>query len=357
MSYTQRFHDSLTVYGSKSVSYPKSENGGTMTVSYSETVPLDITVDVETAPFDHSVSNCNGSIDVLTGSVAAMNGAQIAAIRETAGNISRSLIDGFFNTINTELSQQIQTQDSAIQAGAGLIAEQGKAVSAQKRVMETDYNRISSRYAALFQNLDDECHKRIYALDKRSFNLARNVQKKLLLEMGANTAAKNVLGIEEESSSKLMLAASRLKRLAHDVLEVLRMYVGQETAIAARIDSFMLDEKIEGKQLEYTPVLWTEEDNLEGGGLDKNCYAPESMPEDKRALIARSAAGCFAPEAGWHDAGEDEKNILDREIKALSESAFAGASDEKDLRIHDKIIELWRNGGLKLFYNNNGGAK
>ncbi|MDR2786080.1 MAG: hypothetical protein LBB83_09230 [Treponema sp.] len=357
MSYTQHFHDSIAVHGSKSVSYPKSENGGTMMVSYSEMVPLDITVDVETSPFDHSVSDCNGSIDVLTGSVVAMNGAQVAAIRETTRKVSRSLIDGFFNTINTELSQQIQALDSAIQAGAGLIVEQGKAVSAQKRVMETDYNRISSRYAALFQNLDDECHKRIYALDKSSFNLAQNVQKKLILEIGTNVAAKNVLGIQDESSSKLMLSVSRLKRLAQDVLTVLRMYVGQETAVAAQIDSFMLDEKIEEKQTEYVPVLWVEQDSLEGSGLEKNCYASDSMPETKKALIAQSAGGHFTAEAGWHPAGEDEKNILDREVTALSESAFAGASDEKDLRIYDKIIELWRNSGLNLFQDNNGGVK
>jgi hypothetical protein len=368
MSYTQRFHDSISVHGSKSVSYPKSDSGGTMTVSYSETVPLDITVNVETEPFDDSISVCNGSIDVLTGSVIAMNGAQVAAIQETTRKVSQSLIDGFFGTINTELSQQIQALDSAIQAGAGLIAEQGKAVSAQKRVMETDYNRISSRYAALFKNLDDECHKRIYALDKYSFKLAHDVQKKLLLETGANTAAGNVLGIQDESSSKLMLLISRLKRMAHDVLNVLRVYVGQETAIAAQIDSFMIDEKIEGKQTEYVPVIWVEEDDLGGTGTDRNCYMSDSMPKDKQDLIAQSVDSRFTAETGRRAiaAGGDEKNTLDKEIRALSESAFAGVSDEKELRVYDKIIELWRNNGPDLFYDdnsfpgntgNNGGSK
>ncbi|MDR0641614.1 MAG: hypothetical protein LBG07_04055 [Treponema sp.] len=352
MSYTQHFHDSISVHGSKSVSYPKSESGGTMMVSYSETVPLNITVDVETAPFDDSVSGCNGSIDVLTGSVAALNGAQIAAIQETAEKVSRSLIDGFFGVINTELSQQLQALDSAVQAGAGLIAEQGKAVSAQKRVMETDYNRISSRYAALFRDLDEECHKRIYALDKHSFNLAQNVQKKLLLETGMNTAAGNVLGIQEESSSKLMLSASRLKRLARDVLDVLRGYVGQETAIASKIDSFMLDEKIDGKETEYVPVIWVEQDDLGENGPDRNCYVSGSMPENKKYLIAQSVERRFISETGWRAAGEAEKNILDKEIAALSESVFAGAPDEKDLRVYDKIIELWRNSGLELFQDN-----
>ncbi|MDR2608811.1 MAG: hypothetical protein LBC57_10520 [Treponema sp.] len=356
MSYTQHFHDSISVYGSKSVSYPKSDSGGTMTVSYSETVPLDITVNVETAPFDNSVSNCNGSIDVLTGTVIAMNGTQVAAIQETTRKVSQSLIDGFFGTINTELSQQLQALDSAIQAGAGLIAEQGKAVSAQKRVMETDYNRISSRYAALFQNLDDECHKRIYALDKYSFNLARNVQKKLLLETGANTAAGNVLGIQDESSSKLMLLISRLKRIVHDVLNVLRMYVGQETAIAVQIDSFMLDEKIEGKRTEYMPVIWVEQEDLGGNAADRKCYMPDSMPENKKDLAAQSVDRRFTSETRWYAASEEERNMLDREIMALAESAFAGAPNEKELRVYDKIIELWRNGGPDLFHDNNGGS-
>jgi hypothetical protein len=232
-----------------------------MRVPYSKNVSLDITVDVETNNFDISVVHCNRSIDGLTGSVAAMNAAQCAAIQQTAEEISQSLINGFFGTIKVELSQQLQALDSAIKAGLGLLESQGKAVSEQKKTMETDYNRISSRYVTIFQDIDSECYKRIYALDKDSFNLTRNVQKKLLLE----TSAKNLLGIQDEAPSEVMLTASQVKRLTDTVLKTLRGYINQETMIASQINSFMSQEPLADKVSECVPVIWTSRENPESG--------------------------------------------------------------------------------------------
>jgi hypothetical protein len=78
-----------------------------MNVSFSGTVPVDITIDVDTDPFDNSVSGVKRSVDVLTGAVVAMNAAQRAAIQRTTDEVAKSLIDGFFGTIKTEISQKL----------------------------------------------------------------------------------------------------------------------------------------------------------------------------------------------------------------------------------------------------------
>lgn len=351
MSYTQRFHDSIYVDGSTSVSYPASQNGGTMRVSYSQNVSVDITVDVETGAFDSSVAHCNRSIDGLSVSVAAMNAAQCAAIQQTARNVSQSLINGFFGTIRMELSQQLQALDSAIKAGFGLIEEQGKAVSEQKKTLETDYNRISSRYVAIFRDLDDECYKRIYALDKNSFSLARDVQKELLLEAGANASARNILSIEDEISSKSMMTSSRIKRLASDVLETLRNYIDQETTIAGLINSFMLNEPVAGKVTEYVPAVWTSRENPENGEAEAECYVPENtLPQRELAAGAVDSRFSAAPESEWTALPLNEKTALDKEFKIIAESVFSENSGEntgeKDARIYDMLMELWKNSSL-----------
>jgi hypothetical protein len=348
MSYTQRFQDSIHVAGTTSASYPASERGGTMQVSYSRNVSLDITVDVETGDFDSSVAHCNRSIDGLTGSVVAMNAAQCAAIQQTAGDISQSLIDGFFGTIRMELSQQLQALDSAIKAGFGLIQEQGKAVSEQKKTLETDYNRISSRYVAIFQDLDNECYKRIYALDKNSFNLAQNVQKKLLLETSTDITAKNLLGIQDESSSKSMMMTSRINRLTDDVLKTLRNYINQETTIAALINSFMINEPIAGKMTEYVPVIWTSRENPENGEFEAVCYTPENMSQPQKELAAGAVNSRFtaASESEWTALPEGERTALDKEFKIAAESAFGENTGEKDVRIYNTLMELWQNSSL-----------
>jgi hypothetical protein len=348
MSYTQRFYDSIYVEGATSVNYPASEHGGTMRVSYSENVSLDITVDVETDDFDSSVAYCNRSIDGLTGSVVAMNAAQCAAIQQTAKNVSQSLLDGFFGTINMELSQQLQALNSAIKAGFGLIQEQGKAVSEQKKTLETDYNRISSRYAGIFRDLDDECYKRIYALDKDSFNLSQNVQKKLLLETGTNITAKNLLGIHDESSSRSMMMASRNNRLANDVLKTLRSYINQETTIADLISSFMINEPITGMVTEYVPVIWTSRENPESGESETGCYMPENMSEPQKELADGAVNRRFtaASKKEWTALPESEKTALDKEFKIMAESAFSENTEEKDIRIYNMLMELWQNSSL-----------
>jgi hypothetical protein len=347
MSYTQRFQDSIFVEGATSVNYPASERGGTMRVSYTKNVSLDITVDVETNNFDVSVAHCNRSIDGLTGSVTAMNAAQCTAIQQTAGEVSQSLINGFFGTIKMELSQQLQALDSAIKAGFDLLESQGKAVSEQKKTMETDYNRISSRYVTIFQNLDSECYKRIYALDKDSFNLARNVQKKLLMETSVNTSAKNLLGIQDGASSKAMMAASRVKRLTDTVLKTLRGYIiNQETTIAGQINSFMSQEPLAGKVSECVPVIWTSRENPESGQTEADCYMPEPLPQKQLAVGAVNRRFAAAPESAWTALPETEKTALDKEFKIIAESTFSENTSEKDVRIYNMTMELWRNSSL-----------
>jgi hypothetical protein len=348
MSYSQRFHDSITVHGSKVVSYPKSDSGGSITVSYSETVPLDITVDVETEPFDDSVGNCNNSIDLLTGSVVTMNAAQCAAIQQTGEEVSQTLINGFFGTIRTELSQQLQALDSAIKAGFGLLQEEGKAISDQKRTMETDYNRISSRYITIFQDLDNECYKRIYALDKQAFALAQNIQKKLLFETNANTTAKNLLGIQDESSVKSMLMISRINRLTDGVLKTLQNYINQEKLIADLINSFMVDVSLADKLTEYIPVLWTSRGNIENEETDESCFLPEQMPESQKSEIAEKINAYFSvvSDSKWSVLQENERTVLDKEFKMTAESVFSENKDEKDIRIYNMVMDLWGNSAI-----------
>ncbi|MDR2841730.1 MAG: hypothetical protein LBV52_00835 [Spirochaetaceae bacterium] len=345
MSYTRRYHDSITVSGSKTVSYPKSDSGGSHTISYSETVPLDITINVLTEPFDNSVANTNRSIDVLTGAVVAMNAAQCAAIKKTAEEVSAHIIDGFFGTIKTELSQQIQALDSAIKAGFGLIAEQGKAVSAQKNVMENDYNRISSRYVTLFKDLDNECYKRIYALDKQSFSLSQKVQRTLLCETGSNEAAKSLLTILEEASSKTMIAVSGINRKTQEILRTLQNYITQETKIAGLIDSFLYDDSVNNKNDLFVPVIFSESSGLTDKGNIQDCAMPDFISSDGKSKIAKQVLD-FGANTAWDDIHEDENLLLDRELNSRCESYFTEGSEIQN-RVYKTMIELWHKSKLQ----------
>ena len=349
MSYRQNYRAAVPFQGSKSISYPASEKGGSLTVHYSGEVPVNVGIVVNTDPFDGSVSHCNGSIDALTGSVAAMNAAQCAVIQQTGAAVSQSLIDGFYGAVNTELSQQIQAQDSAVKANFGLIEQQAKAVTAQKSVMEGDYNRIRSRYTALFAGLDNECYKRIYALDKQSFLLSQKTWEELLSEKNRNNAAFNMLEIAEESSSKLLMTVSRINRKAREVLQTLQEYISQETAIAGLVNSLLANETADEPVTIYSPVIIAETVQLESAVPGHTAYIPGYMGEHQKKEIAQKViAECSAlKNDAWSDGSAEGREMLNKEFAAAAEKYFEGNDGAFEKRVYNTMLFLRQNADLQ----------
>jgi hypothetical protein len=354
MSYRQNYSATVHYSGSVSVSYPASQNGGSTTAHYSGDVPVHVAINVNTHPFDGSIANCNGSLDVLTGSVVAMNSAQCAAIQNTANKVSKSIIDGFFGTIKTELSQQLQALDSAIKAAFGLITEQAKAVTDQKGVMETDYNRISSRYVTLFSNLDTECYKRIYALDRQSFLFSEKVQNELLSETNRNNAALNLLEITEESSSKMFLVVSSLNRKTLDVLKTMREYITQENTIALLMDSFLMNEQTHASgtltsETVYIPAIYSESDKLDDLSLSVNAYIPDYISNEPKSEISqKTVADCIASDImSWDSISSSEREIINKELVDMTEQYFESRGEDTDQRVYNTMLSLWQNSQLQ----------
>jgi hypothetical protein len=362
MSYNQPYTIEVPFSGSRSVSYPKSESGGTLNVSFSGTVPAQVVIHVDTDPFDGSVSRVNGHVDVLTGAVVAMNAAQVAAINKTAGDVSEALVKGFFGTIKAELSQQLQALDSAIKASFGLIQEQGKAVTQKKEQMEIDFNRISSRYVALFSELDAECYKRIYELDKQAFQLSGNIQKKLINETTNSEGAKNFVVMGEEASSKMMLLTSRLFRKVREVIKTLGAYISQETRMTRLIDSLLAEEGVAEKSALLLPVIFAESDLLEGPGAGQEhagheyaCFLPDALaPAERSAITEAVNAYCLNDALSrWKEPDEKDRELLDREFRLLVEAEFAEVPGEspggaEKRRVYERLTGLWNDRSFSI---------
>jgi hypothetical protein len=313
-------------------------------IDYRDVVPLDITIDVITEPFDHSVDHCNDSIDVLTGAVVGMKASQCAAISQTAAEVSQTIINGFYGTIKTEISQQMQALDSAVKAGLGLIMEQGKAVGNQKSIMESDYGRIGSRYISLFKDLDEECKKRIYALDKPAFRLSEKVQQKLIHETGTDESAKNMLVNSEEASSKLMILVSRLARKTQDIIATLGSYISQEKRYTSQLNSLLDNESIGEKAPLLLPLIHVESDALEGAGEDIALYASEKA-KDREDMFEKVKTFCADGSSSlWEPMSVDERELVGKEFTVIAESFGQESTESK--RIYDTLMGLWTKSGV-----------
>jgi len=260
MSYTRKYHETITVRGSKTVTvhYPKSESGGSksVTVDYVENVPVDVNIYVDTKPFDDSVENCNTNVNLLTGAVVATEAAQIASIDKNAQKVGKTIVDGFFGYIRSEISQQIAELTQGIESQLMHLRELSKAVVDKKRQMEGDFMRISSRYIKIFDDLNNELSNRIFELDKPTFVFKKELDN--LSIRTTNNDLVNTVAIFGKESSELhsKISASIAKKRALDTLNKAKVFLWQQKKLNNTVQQSMLNESMESSH--YSPVCFVE---------------------------------------------------------------------------------------------------
>jgi len=351
MGYSNSHRVHIPVQLSTNVSYPASEHGGSKSVVIRENWPVDIRVDVDTDRFDKSVAGCNNSVDLLTGAVVVMNGAQVAAIQEKTMDVVKSLSSGFFETINSEISQQLLQLKSLIDSKLALLFEHGKAIDTQKGEMEKDYHRIKNRYIAVFQNLDNECRKQIQALDRNAFELSEKVMSYMLNGYTDNGASGLVTALEE-ASSRSMCLASGLYRKTKAVIDTLYVYINQEKVFNDQIAASLRDEQISEPEAAYMPVLYTESDQINGAeGIIKECFQPPWVDDQIKSAVAEGAASYCGSGEIWAVSPADFKAELNRNFNALVEKEYSDDPEQK--RINETMLNLWQESRFLVSMNEN----
>ncbi|MEY5040742.1 MAG: hypothetical protein RLZZ414_270 [Bacteroidota bacterium] len=222
MSYSRKYKETITVRGSKTinVSYPKSENGGSksVTVDYIENVPVDVNIYVDTDPFDDSVESCNNNVNLLTGAVVATETAQVVSINKNSKKVANTIVNGFFDYIRSEISQQISELTQGIDSQLMHLKELSKAVLDKKRQMEGDFSRISSRYIKTFEDLNNELSNRIFELDKPTFVFKKELDNQNIRSTNNDLVNTVVVFGKEGSDLQTKISTSIAKKRALDTL-------------------------------------------------------------------------------------------------------------------------------------------
>ena len=342
MSYTRvvksQVHYEGRVHYSGSVSYPASQSGGTKHYSgteyYSGQVPITINVHVDTSPFDSSVSNCNGSLNILGSSVVAMNSSQCAQIKESSNKIASSIVGGFFNLIKSEISQALAGLISKINSSIMLIKTHAMRIIEQQKTMQQDYARLSAHYVQVFNELDKECQRRIVTLDKRAFALAINVMKKQYITPYLENVGKNFTYLLEEPFAKNKLVSARLKQKTYNIISALAQNITQDKIYSRTLLSVLRDEAIAEKCDFFLPVLHAENIDIESGKIKEVNYFAKEAGDSSINKINDAINEYF-----------DANNIEWKEIDALQAEKISHAfnallQEEVDERLIATIKEL-----------------
>lgn len=313
------------VHYSGTVSYPASQNGGS--VSYSGSEPVYITIDVDTNAFDASVGHCNNAVNALTGAVVATEAAQVESKRQASKQIASTIVKGFFDYAGADLSQKIKELSSKCESlFIALMGHKDNCLSKSKQ-MQDDYNRISKRYSKIFEDLDKETVSRIEVLDKPTFQFAESAQN--LVDMNSNTELLGISTISANESIKLetVLSCSHVKQQASVLLDKANCYLQGTYRLANSVRDMLDDSQAENDIL--LPVMFVESvKNIENKET-RIIGTDDGFTPSGDAVDSTLRSKFMSKDVEW---GDMNSNDFDKVISYLNAEVQSDQMDDRTLK-------------------------
>ena len=330
MSYTERFSKVISIPYSQTVSYPASEHGGTTTVhGYAEEV-VSVNIHVDTTPFDRSIGKCNGHITGLTGAVVATEAAQVESIRKNAARLGRTITQGFFSTVKSDISQQMVELQTRIDADLLHLNELAKKCKEKQLQMHADYQRIASRYSKIFEDLNKELENRIYSLDEYAFKFKNTTNAISERAFDSDMITTVVVSGNENSSLEARISASLAKKRALDSISQANEFLAKQKRTEMVLARSSVSTPGDGTY--YSPVCYMETE--QEGVINRNIHASKLVAKvDNKTLMEQ------AKRVTQHS--DNVKAIQHHFNQELNSKYSAG--DKHSDRVYDCIARLFNN--------------
>lgn len=340
MSYTRSFTKEIPVHYSGSVSYPASQDGGTRSYSGTTYETVTVTIHVDTDNFDAGIAKCNNSINQLTGAVVATESAQMVQINNSAQQISKAIINGFFKTVSSEISQQIAELASKIDSTLIHLNKLATRCKEKQQQMESDYHRISSRYSKIFNDLNKELSNRIFEIDRKVFEFSKESSKEVV--RSTETAASITVSGTETGKLQAYIGASTAKSHAHGMIGKVYDFLMVQKRLDATLHRNMLDYNTEGTY--YTPVMYC---LSKGESTECHLYCNSSFPNNptnEGDIVEQMNS------KSWELMSNEEKDTLRDYFNAELAKHFT-SSDAHSERVRENILNLFNRNSIKVCKN------
>ncbi len=345
MSYKRSYHETITVNGSesKTVSYPKSESGGSMnvTVHYTEHVPVDIDINVDTNQFDKSISFANRQVNLLTGSVVATEAAQIAAQIQSSADISDSIVDGFFGLIKSEINQQLTEIKPRVEALIIELFQHQQVCALKKKQLEGDFGRISERYAKIFFDLDKELRNRILLLNQSTVGVHATLTTRVHCSFSGISPGIATIYNKEGSILQSMLFATGLKSRALALIHSSKNYLFSEKNLSAQLHQILTFVEIEKVVTRQIPVVYLECKN-ESNGSDVEIISSGQIPslKNSKAVLQKGFSNSGNK---WKVIDSKSKEQINTFLKLELSNQESDKKNKINPKVAQQIMQLWNN--------------
>ena len=342
MSYTRSYSGSVTVTGDVTVNYPASQYGGTKTVPYSQTVPLNFNVTVETTPFDQSIDSAANQVNGLTAAVAAMNTSNCAAITANANRISDSIIDGFYGLIQNDITTKKAEYSTQIQTKSALLLSHCEAVRDKHDRMLNDVERERAKFGMVFSELDKELERRVTELDKPAFKLSKKGRDEVVLKPFLTTAAmtSEQMGIGSDDT-KIAIAGFRHK--VSIVLQHLVNSLKNNLSYRQMMHDVLWKKDSEDEQMAYVPVAYCVSQGLQDTNKRCNCFVSDNA--NKQQIL--QSVFKYINETGVNSArelNEDDMKLIQQAFSTMVQDEYTSFNghDEYRERVYTEMLRMWK---------------
>lgn len=331
MSYRQSFRERISIPYSGTVSYPASQNGGTISYSGYAEDDVNVEIDVDTNPLDHSVRECNSTINRLTASVGAMNAAQCAMIASKANQVSDAIIKGFFQSVSADLSAQRMELLQKTESRLILLRKQAETLVSKQKTMQVDYQRTSARYQKLFTELNKELALRIQQINLPVFDVVKMITTQDDRMMHTDLVQTAVTLGKESTKASAQLNVAALKRNAMLALRRVNEYLTISAQSEHTVEQAEIN--VQDGETRYLPAIIYEvikEDHsrkqycLMQKGFEQQCPNVERLMEKRE----------YKPFSK-----EERERILAYMKKEMS--SHIQGSDDHSNRVRKMIIEMF----------------
>ena len=304
-------------------------------LSHDETV--EVNIDVDTDPFDTSVSGCNNNINLLTGSVAATEAAQVASINESSKQVASTIITGFFKNVQSEISTKILELSQRVESRLMHLHEQKKRLVALKEQLESEYQRVKARYTKTITDLNKELENRVKAIDEPIFKMSALVDKsnKRMLDTGSAEVS-SIVASENSVLTSQILAASAKKRAQRTMTQALDfLSIQKQTDKAIKLGSITSVKA--GDYEYYLPVCYFETTDR-GNIVNQLCaYDKKQLPEQ---VVQGVADNVFLSNNTQTHSDLEQENVK-KFFNAMMQNAYNNSNSEHNLRVTNTISKLF----------------
>ncbi|MDR1544313.1 MAG: hypothetical protein LBS50_07925 [Prevotellaceae bacterium] len=243
-----------------------------------------------------------------------------------------SIVNGFFGYIRSEISQQVMELSQKIDAHLLHLRELAKNCVSKQKQMETDYNRISSRYLKIFDDLNNELENRIFELDKPAFVFKRNIDSHSNRTSDNDLVGTVAIFGREGGELQAKISASVAKKRAFNAINQANVFLWKQKKLQSIINQSMLNESVAATQ--FSPVCFVET-NGEKNQIRKNVYQADFLPKINQNEMVEN----FKSQS-WSNGTKEQKDNIQRYFNSEVNSAY-NAANQHDERVKNMLVKIF----------------